>query len=253
MESVEAVDKKDWFGKWFDSPYYHILYKNRDFAEARRFIDNLEGHFQLDSTSHVMDLACGKGRHSIYLNQKGHRVTGLDLSPQNIAYAKSFENELLDFDVHDMREVYAKARFTHVVNLFTSFGYFSDEEDNIRVFQSVYESLKPGGFFLLDYLNPDKVIEVMKPQEVKAVDGVKFDIRKQVQDGFIVKDIFFEDGSQYHFQERVQVLREEQFEHFFEKVGLELKVVFGDYNLAPFSFHESDRMIFIAQKPIDAH
>ncbi|MBS9523679.1 class I SAM-dependent methyltransferase [Litoribacter alkaliphilus] len=253
MDRIEAVDKKDWFGKWFDSPYYHILYKNRDFAEARRFIDNVDGYFKFDSSAHVMDLACGKGRHSIYLNQKGHRVTGLDLSPQNIAYAKSFENELLDFDVHDMREVYAKSRFSHVVNLFTSFGYFSEEEDNLRVFQSVCEALKPGGYFLLDYLNPDKVIDSMKAYEVKNVDGVKFEIRKAVENGFIVKDISFEDGSEYHFQERVQVLREEQFEHFFEKVGLDLKVVYGDYDLNPFSFHESDRMIFIAQKPTHAH
>jgi SAM-dependent methyltransferase len=248
--NIEEVDKKDWFGKWFDSPFYHILYKNRDYSEARRFIDNLDGHFHWLEEHHILDLACGKGRHSIYLNQTGNRVTGADLSEQNIAFAKDFENPKLDFLVHDMRESIGKERFTHVLNLFTSFGYFSDEEDNQKVFHAVFDGLKPGGYFVLDYLNPDKVISQMKPHEIKTIDGVTFEIKKEVQDGFIVKDIFFEvDADHYHFQERVQVLREEQFELFFGKVGFELETVFGDYDLKPFYFYQSDRMIFVAKKP----
>ena len=64
-------------------------------------------------------MACGKGRHAIYLNQKGYDVTGIDLSPQSIAIAKESENEKLHFAVHDMREVFQANTFDFVLNLFT--------------------------------------------------------------------------------------------------------------------------------------
>jgi len=250
MEELKEV-QEDWFSTWFNSPYYHLLYKHRDYSEAKRFIDNLDRYFQWKKDDVIMDLACGKGRHSIYLNQKGGHVTGLDLSPQNILYAGSFQNSRLDFAVHDMREVYAKGAFTHIVNLFTSFGYFTAEEDNLAVFKSVFESLRSDGFFLLDYLNPDKVISELVAEEEKVVDGIKFNISRRIEDGFIVKDIVFKaNGDTNFFQERVQILRKEHFEYYFEKVGLTLETVFGDYDLKPFDSIKSDRMIFVAKKPM---
>jgi len=250
MEELKVV-QEDWFSIWFNSPYYHLLYKHRDYSEAKRFIDNLDRYLQWKKEDTIMDLACGKGRHSIYLSQKGGRVTGLDLSPQNISYASSFKNSRLDFAVHDMREVYAKGAFSHIVNLFTSFGYFISEEDNYAVFKSVFESLKPEGYFIIDYLNPDKVINELVENEQKVVDGIKFNINRRIEEGFIVKDIVFKaDGETHFFQERVQILRREHFEYYFDKVGLMLESVFGDYDLNPFDFDKSDRMIFIVKKHI---
>ena len=60
-----------WFETWFDTPYYHILYKDRDFAEAENFISLLIKYLKLPENSKIIDLACGKGRHSIFLNQLG--------------------------------------------------------------------------------------------------------------------------------------------------------------------------------------
>lgn len=250
MEEIKEVHA-DWFSTWFNSPYYHLLYKNRDYSEAKRFIDNLDGYFHWKKEDVIMDLACGKGRHSVYLNQKGGRVTGLDLSPQNILFANSYQNSRLDFAVHDMREVFAKGTFSHIVNLFTSFGYFTSEDDNFAVFKSVSESLRPGGYFLLDYLNPDKVISELVVQEEKVIEGIQFNISRRIEDGFILKDIeFTANGDTHFFQERVQILRKEHFEYYFEKVGLTLQAVFGDYDLNPFDLYKSDRMIFVAKKPM---
>lgn len=249
MKELEEVTE-DWFSTWFNSPYYHLLYKSRGYTEAKRFIDNLDTYFQWNEDDVIMDLACGKGRHSIYLNQKGSKVIGLDLSKQNILYANSFQNERLNFAVHDMRNLYARETFTHVVNLFTSFGYFTSDEDNYAVFKSVYDSLIPGGYFLIDYLNPDKVISELISYEEKVIEGIHFYIHRKVENGFILKDIsFVADGETHQFQERVQVLREEHFEYYFEKIGFQLEKVFGDYELSPFDFDKSDRMIFVAKKP----
>ena len=73
---------------WFDSDYYHILYSNRDLKEAEHFIKNLVNHLKIKKGSKILDLACGKGRHSIYLNKKGFDVTGYDNSEKSIKKAK---------------------------------------------------------------------------------------------------------------------------------------------------------------------
>ena len=112
----------EWFESWFDSPYYHVLYKNRDFSEAELFIDKLIQLIEPTKASRVLDLACGKGRHSIYLNKKGFDVTGIDLSEKSIACAKTAENETLHFYMHDMRKLFRTNYFDVVLNLFTSFG-----------------------------------------------------------------------------------------------------------------------------------
>ena len=99
-------DIENWYTSWFDSPYYHILYKNRDDKEAGLFMKNLTSFLNLSTSSKILDLACGKGRHSKYLNQLGYHVTGIDLSPQSIVYAKQFENDKLFFEEHDMSLTY---------------------------------------------------------------------------------------------------------------------------------------------------
>src|SRR5688572_19479368 len=92
-----------WFKDWFNSPYYHQLYFQRDDAEAAAFIDKLIDHLQPSPRSMMLDVACGKGRHSIQLASKGYFVTGIDLSEDSIIEAKKFETDNLEFFVHDMR------------------------------------------------------------------------------------------------------------------------------------------------------
>ena len=131
------MENVNWFESWFDTSYYHTLYKNRDNKEAERFIGNLVDYIQLPPHSRVLDLACGKGRHSITLFTHGYEVLGVDLSPQSIDHAEYFSNEQLQFRVHDMREVIPGERFDGVFNLFTSFGYFDSSEDNKKVLHAL--------------------------------------------------------------------------------------------------------------------
>ena len=93
---------ESWYTSWFNSPYYHILYKDRDYSEAAVFMDNLTEALALPKTAHILDLACGRGRHSIYLAGLGYQVTGADLSPKNIEAAKLHERPGLRFVIHNM-------------------------------------------------------------------------------------------------------------------------------------------------------
>ena len=134
-------DMKHWYSSWFDTPFYHILYKDRDDKEAQSFMDALTNYLNISENATILDLACGKGRHSLYLNSIGYDVTGLDLSKQSISEAKQKENGRLCFDVHDMSKPYFK-QFDTVFNLFTSFGYFDCDEDNLNTIKAIKANLK---------------------------------------------------------------------------------------------------------------
>ncbi|WP_053406022.1 class I SAM-dependent methyltransferase [Persicobacter sp. CCB-QB2] len=245
--------KKEWFGEWFDSPYYHILYKDRDYTEAQQFISRLVEKLAFPKQAKVMDLACGKGRHSIYLNKLGFDVVGLDLSAQNVEAARQSGNSHLHFYIHDMRKVFAEGvkQFDYVLNLFTSFGYFAEEQQNQQAIESAAQALKKGGVFVLDFLNPEKVISNLVGRERKTVEEINFCITRQVDDqNFIVKDIWFEDENRpFHFQERVKAISKKEFIQYFEAAGLEVQQVYGDYYLNEYDAQKSDRMIFVARRP----
>ncbi|MFV8839383.1 SAM-dependent methyltransferase [Salinimicrobium soli] len=237
--------EKNWYSSWFDTPYYHILYKNRGDEEAQNFMKNLVSFLKLKPGATILDLACGRGRHSRFLNKEGFDVTGVDLSENNIAYAKQFENENLHFATHCMCEP-VNEKFDAVFNLFTSIGYFEEEEDNLRTIMSIKEELKPEGFGVIDFMNVKKVIKDLIPEEVKTVKGIEFDISRSVKDGYIVKDIRFEDeGEEHLFTEKVKALTLEGFQEYFEKAGIELLHIFGNYELQDFNEQTSDRLILI--------
>ena len=238
-------DIENWYTSWFDSPYYHILYKNRDDKEAGLFMKNLTSFLKLSSNSKVLDLACGKGRHSIYLNQLGYQVTGVDLSPQSIAYAKKFENKSLFFEEHNMSLPYPK-QFDAVFNLFTSFGYFENEEDNLNTIKSIKSELNSNGFGVIDFLNADYVKKHLIPSETKIVDGITFFIQREIKEGYILKNINFKHNNQeFNFTEKVKAISLSNFKKYFMEAGVELKHCFGDYHLNNFNKETSSRLILI--------
>jgi SAM-dependent methyltransferase len=148
-----------------------------------------------------------------------------------------------------MRLVYKQNHFDFILNLFTSFGYFNNETENVVALDATAKSLKPGGKLVIDFMNTDKIISNLVAEEEKEVHGINFRILRGVENGFIVKTIrFCDEGETYQFEERVRALREEDFLEYFKMVQLRLVEVFGNYNLNPFDREKSDRMIFVLKK-----
>jgi len=246
---MEHKLNKEWFDEWFGSPYYHILYRNRDENEARNFLNHLFELLNFDKSQRILDLACGKGRHAIYLNQRGYTVSGIDLAEDSIRYARKFENEDLKFFIHDMREPFQNNQFDLVLNMFTSFGYFETREENLNVVRNVYTSLVEGGVFLLDFLNPYTAINHLQPEEKKEINGIQFHISKRLKEGFIQKDIKFTDqGKPYHFVERVKAIPRTEFLEYFKETDFEVNDIFGSYALDAYQKETSERMIFLLRK-----
>ena len=241
-------DTKHWYSSWFDTPFYHILYKDRDHKEAQSFMENLTSYLNIPEGGTILDLACGKGRHSVYLNSIGYDVTGLDLSPQSIAYAKQYENDTLHFDVHDMSTPYTK-QFDAVFNLFTSFGYFDKEEDNLNTIKAIKANLKRDGIGVIDFMNVDYVKANLVKEDTKTVDGIDFKLRRKYENGYIFKDISFTiEGEDFNFSECVKAFTLNDFINLFETADVQLIDVFGDYKLRKFNTQTSERLIMIFMK-----
>lgn len=241
--------QRKWFQHWFNSPYYHILYSKRNDEEAEFLIDNISAYLTPKADSRILDIACGRGRHSIYLNKKGYDVTGIDLSEQSIKYAQQFEQKNLHFLVHDMRKLFYINYFDIALNLFTSFGYFETEKEHVNALKGFRKCLKADGTLVLDYFNTEKIIKNLTHQETKTIDGIEFHLNKFVAEGKIIKHINFEHKLKaYAFEERVQAFLLTDFERMLTKSGFVITEKFGSYSLAPFDETNSDRLILVCKK-----
>lgn len=240
---------ESWFEVWFDSPYYHILYSHRDEEEAVFFLRNLLSFLKPPADARMLDLACGRGRHALFLHAQGFNVTGVDLAPSNIEHAQSQAADGLEFMVHDMRNLLISNHFDYVFNLFTSFGYFDHPHEHLKSVVNMATALKPGGKLILDFMNA-KAVGLTEGTITKSYEGYAFHISKSIERNNIVKKIVVErDNDSHTYEERVALLRKEDFEWLFAQAGLKMEHVFGNYALDAFDENHSDRLILIATKP----
>jgi SAM-dependent methyltransferase len=240
----------EWFEDWFNSAYYHLLYSHRDEEEANQFMQNLLTQLAPSPQSRILDLACGKGRHAQFIASKGFDVIGIDLSENSIAEALQKSTANLQFFEHDMRFPFRINYFDYVFNLFTSFGYFNNQRDEINTIKSIALDLKQNGIVVIDFFNASKVIQMTaKCSEQKVIDGIEFEWEKSIINKSVIKEIDVNDaGVVHHYKEQVRLLELVDFENYFAQAGLKLVATFGDYNLAPFDVTASERLIMIAQK-----
>lgn len=241
-------NSQEWFKSWFDTEYYHILYKNRDQAEAQNFIDRLIKYLNVKSEIKLLDLACGKGRHSIHLASKGFNVLGIDLSENSIQFAKQYETSNLKFEVKDMRENLGFESFDYIFNLFTSFGYFEKPSDNLLVLNSIHKALKPNGIAVIDYFNADLAISTLPHSEQKEIDGIQFSISKFLENHKIIKKIIVNDfGHQEEYFEKVSAFTHSNFVEMFKQTGFQIIEKFQNYTLNN-QTEENSRAIYIIRK-----
>ena len=238
---------KEWFASWFDTNYYHILYSHRNYSEAQEFMQNMVNFLKLKKEAVLLDLGCGKGRHSIYLNSLGFTVVGADLSKNSILEAKKSENYGLKFIEQDMRNPF-NSKYDAILNLFTSFGFFEDDLEDIAILQNIKNGLKPNGIAIIDFMNVKKVRKNLVAEEIQIVKGISFKINRYLQNGFIVKEINFDADNKHHtYFEKVKSLDLPKIKTYLNSVDFKIKHTFGDYQLHDFNEETSDRLILVLE------
>lgn len=256
MQSELWKSTVDWFADWFNCPEYHILYGARDDHEAEQFVRRLARAVAPPPPARVLDLACGSGRHVRSFAALGYEAFGVDLSPESIAVAKSRSATPDRFAVADMRhfadEMPELPRFDVVTSLFTSFGYFEHDADQIHTLNQVRKALQPGGIFVLDFLNVPRVRASLVPHEYavrELPDGTRlaFEIHRRIAAGWIEKSIQFTDlsGRSRHVVERVRALDSGSLTALLNAAGFDVHTCYGDYELEAHS-ETSNRCILVA-------
>ena len=231
---------------WFDSDYYHVLYKHRDYNEARNFINNIVEYLDLKKGSKILDLACGIGRHSIYLDKIGFKVIGTDKSPNNIKKAKASKNQDISFLQMEMIDD-TNHKYDVIFNLFTSFGYVNHDY-NLKTIKNIERQLKDDGTVIVDFMNTLFVKKNLVIEETKVIDDLSFKIKRKSDGKHIYKEIKFHDKKNYFFQEKVMDLSLKDFENYLIKYNLKIIKTFGDYNLNEFDIENSERLIMVIKK-----
>ena len=243
--------QQPWFKDWFNSPYYHQLYFNRDDREAAAFIDKLIAYLKPAQGCTMLDVACGKGRHSIQLANKGYDVTGIDLSDDSIREALQYETERLHFYRHDMRLPCWINYFDYAFNFFTSFGYFKTRRENDNAIRTIAQAIKTKGIFVMDYLNVHFAEDHLVHQSEKQVEDVNFIITKWYDETHFYKKIIVEDEALQEplvFTEKVAKFSLGDLTEMFAYQGLQIQEVFGDYNFSNYDVRKSPRLVMIAKK-----
>jgi 2-polyprenyl-3-methyl-5-hydroxy-6-metoxy-1,4-benzoquinol methylase len=243
--------QQTWFKDWFNSPYYHQLYFHRDDKEAAAFIDKLITYLKPAPGSTMLDVACGKGRHSLQLANKGFDVTGIDLSNDSINEALLNETDTLHFYKHDMRLPFWINYFNYAFNFFTSFGYFRTRREHDNAIRTIAQAIKSEGTFVMDFLNVHYAEDHLVHQAEKEIEGVNFIVTKWYDETHFYKKIVVEDECQEEpliYTEKVAKFSLGDFTEMFAYQGLQMHEVYGDYSFSNYDVKKSPRMVMIAKK-----
>jgi SAM-dependent methyltransferase len=237
----------EWFEQWFGEEYLR-LYPHRDDEDAERLTELIERHAPFRGRR-VLDLACGPGRHSAQLAAGGAIVVGFDLSLPLLLRARRVTDPPLDVVRGDKRHLPFKVNsFDLVVNLFTSFGYFSDDHQHDRVLHEAAAVLRPGGSFVLDFLNAPAVRAGLVPHEEQQVGEQRVAIERRISpdDRFVIKEMHLVDDGR-SFVERVRLFSPADLESMLRGAGMAVRERMGDYYGG--RLHEgAPRAIFVAER-----
>lgn len=236
----------EWYEHWFGETYLD-LYPHRDDADAERIVALLSGRGWVAAGDLVLDLACGAGRHLPALASRGARVLGFDLSLSLLRAAQ--RRSASGLVRGDMRALaFRPAAFDLVANLFTSFGYFERDDDHRAVLAEVARVLRPGGRFVLDFLNAEAVRRGLVRRDSRQVGGRRIVQERRLSDDgrFVVKTIALE-GEGRHFMERVRLYERADLERMLLETGMPMEGVFGDYDGGPHT-GEAPRLLLVARR-----
>lgn len=242
---------QEWFDQWFDTPYYHLLYFKRDQEEAENFVNRLIHHLNPPSAAKMLDVACGRGRHTLQLAALGFDATGIDISTESIAFAEAQNAPNASFFVHDMRQPFWINYFDYAFNFFTSFGYFKTRREHEAAIRTIAQSLKQEGILVIDYLNVHFAEDHFRHSHDIEVEGFNFHITKWMDETHFYKKIEVEhdDFTEPHiYNEKVAKFSLGDFTEMLAYQGMQVTEVFGNYELGPYHVRNAPRMIIIARK-----
>jgi SAM-dependent methyltransferase len=241
-----------WWQKFFDENYLKV-YKELG-KESSREVESIIRMMDLKPKARILDLCCGYGRHSMELAQRGFKVTGYDLSDFFLRKAKKDSEASglkIEYIKGDMRKLPFENRFDAAINIFTSFGYFHQDKDDLKVLKGVHKALKERGLFLLDMKNREQLIRNFQRRRWHPEKDFVM-----LEDNFLdlftsrwesTRTLVFGNGKRSEHSFSLRLYSFAEILGMLKKAGFMLESVYGDFDLSEYSL-DSPRMILISRK-----
>ncbi|MCC3373706.1 class I SAM-dependent methyltransferase [Cohnella sp. REN36] len=244
----------EWYEESFGEDYL-LVYRHRNRQEAAGEVHKMTEWLQLPGQSHILDLCCGMGRHALTLADAGYRVTGVDLSSVLLREARAADSDKrVRWVESDMRALPDDKSFTEhfdaVVNLFTSFGYFEEDTEQLKVLRQIRKALKPGGRFVIDVLNARYTAYHLVPYSEREEQGAVISETRHIESGFVVKEIVVREPNRpaRRYTERVKLYSLETMAALLNEAGLAVDNVYGSYDGDDYDARQSRRMILVGNR-----
>jgi len=236
---------KNWFKDWFGQEYVDV-YAHRDEQDALNLVRLILKHIPIRENTKILDAACGNGRHACAMAKYLDYLFGIDLSLFLLRQVR--QNCHFKIVRGDIRALPFKKEFDALLNLFTSFGYFFEEQDHLLVLQEFHKVLKPGGFFFFDFLNADYVQKYLKETSERWIDSKKIVEHRRINNGRVEKTIIIENqGKVQEFIESVRMFTKDELLSMVASAGFTVIKTMGDYHGASLS-KLSPRLILLLKK-----
>ncbi len=242
----------DWFKDWFASEEYLNVYSHRNKDDANSLLKLILTNISIPKNALILDSACGNGRHSESLSKLGYNVFGFDLSKTLLRVAqknKLTNNATVNYFCSDIRNIPITKSFDAILNLFTSFGYFNNDEENFSIIKFASKTMREEGYFIFDYLNPEYVKNNLIKYSEKIIGKKKIIERRRIQNNRVVKEIeIIDDKFSNRYFESVQLYSFQEILTMFKHFGFYSVNNFGNYKGIQYSEQTSERMIIIFKK-----
>lgn len=259
--------KKEWWEELFDDKYLATYIDTVTSEDTEREVSFIIEKLRLKKDSDILDVACGYGRHAIAFAEKGYKVTGVDYSANFIAKAREEakrKNLQADFIQGDMRNLMLKNQFDVALNLFTSFGYFTKEEDHEAVLKSIYSALKTNGLFLIDVTNVNRLVSNLSKngtasggdtynlmRKAKLSNGLEVTTEHHVDMNSMrwqMTRSWQDNGDKKSYTSDVRLFTFPEMSSLMKNSKFSIKDTWGGFDGSPYDEKESSRMIILAQK-----
>lgn len=216
-------------------------------------VDSMISTLGLRPGARILDLGCGIGRHSLELARRGFAVTGVDRTAAYLHQGREKADEeglTVEFLQADMREFRRSGAFDAAISMFTSFGYFDDPEDNLRVLRNVADSLRPGGGFIIDVMGKEVLARVYQERDwVEVGDAIMLHHRRAINDWRRMENrwILIRGDLREEFTFSHWIYSAAELQDLLEQTGFRGVKVFGDMQGAPYDVR-AKRLVLVARR-----
>jgi SAM-dependent methyltransferase len=238
---------QEWFQEWFNETY-KTLYSHRHNHQAETQVDSLLNLGIINSDARILDAACGAGRHMLQFKKKKFSITGFDLSPSLLNDTVKSRLSVIRADMRFLP--YVKNQFNLITCFFSSFGYFSSQNEDVNVLKSFKDMLTSPGHIFLDLINKEHLLSTLIPEDEKVINGLHIKQSRRIKNNQVIKTIIVRNGDAEikTYKEQVRLYSLAEITDICKSISLNIIHKFGTETGDPYHKSDSPRMALLLKK-----